>query len=555
LFGGARDTYVHAVNAIRVFDAATETISTLSAKLPNVASFMASAAIGDNVYLFGGKINNFVDNSAYDTIVTFDINSRTISTSDLKLPTPLRDATAEAVGTTIYIFGGYIGGNVWIDTIQKYGYALPLANKSVGIVADIKEFYKGNAYNSGEPIEAYIYKNGEWTLIEDTPEDSPSGMELNIAYGDTPPEDTSKLWVKANKANKVIINDTLVWENGNRPNDIVAYPWSYSGITGEGLCYSDGVLYEVQDSSSVEKYYLSENKTELITIDSTQKFYKAVIGVVGTKVYIFGGSTTTSSDKITARGFVVDTETKLASELGIKYKVAETGSVVEGTKIHIFGGRTSSYSDDHLNKHFIYDSVSDTYSYAASFDEKVNRVSCVLADKSIYVRTNTAFYRYDIDNNRMTKLFAYDKKTYDRALAYFDNKIYMLLGSTNSNYATDAYAVKNVEYYDIATGKNVKCLDNTEVFDLAPYAFVYNDKILVNIKQSLYEFQYQIGNPTLESGAIQMIRASGKNTFPLFNSEELYVETDVETVYVGNENNEAIATEALLYKDGEWQSI
>ena len=32
------------------------------------------------------------------------------------------------------------------------------------------------------------------------------GVELNIAYGDTPPEDTSKLWVKTAEPNGVLIS-------------------------------------------------------------------------------------------------------------------------------------------------------------------------------------------------------------------------------------------------------------------------------------------------------------------------------------------------------------
>lgn len=86
-----------------------------------------------------------------------------------------------AVDSEIYILGGYSVS--WptskihkfrpIDSIElSEGYirvfASPdknyfklLPNTTIGVEC----VYKGNAENIGEPVEVYLYKNNEWTLI------------------------------------------------------------------------------------------------------------------------------------------------------------------------------------------------------------------------------------------------------------------------------------------------------------------------------------------------------------------------------------------------------
>ena len=56
---------------IRKFDTDTETISTLSATLPQALSNMGVAQVGSNVYLFGGLLSSA---SKLDTIYKFNVN-------------------------------------------------------------------------------------------------------------------------------------------------------------------------------------------------------------------------------------------------------------------------------------------------------------------------------------------------------------------------------------------------------------------------------------------------------------------------------------------------
>lgn len=97
------------LSTINVFDTETNTISTLSAKLPSGTGYIAAAAVGTKIYLFGGYTSFTINKAEYlDRINVFDTETNTISTLDTKLPTAARGIAASAVGDKVYLFGGSI---------------------------------------------------------------------------------------------------------------------------------------------------------------------------------------------------------------------------------------------------------------------------------------------------------------------------------------------------------------------------------------------------------------------------------------------------------------
>lgn len=183
LFGGRTSDYYIYANGIYLFDTITETL-TLCTTLPTAAGFCATAAIGDNVYILGGESGYGNKNPPMDTILVFNTASGELTTSSVKMSIPIDCAASAVLGTTIYVLGGYMGyinnTHTYSSTIQRYGYAVPLNNDSLGIVPGgldnkfelmpnlhlgVDKVYRGGAYNAAEDAEAYIYKNGEWTLI------------------------------------------------------------------------------------------------------------------------------------------------------------------------------------------------------------------------------------------------------------------------------------------------------------------------------------------------------------------------------------------------------
>jgi N-acetylneuraminic acid mutarotase len=86
--------------------------------MPSKRSGLASASIGDYIYVFGGqKVNGTFENNE-----RFDTNKNTW-TAEKPLPTPRLGSKAIAVGNDIYVIGGktwyYFGGNVEIFHLEK----------------------------------------------------------------------------------------------------------------------------------------------------------------------------------------------------------------------------------------------------------------------------------------------------------------------------------------------------------------------------------------------------------------------------------------------------
>ena len=167
LFGGW-DTSNSAIKTIFMFDTESESLTTLDAELSKTAYSVAAAAVGTKVYLFGGSS----DSSNRDTIQVFDADTNTISTLSAKLPTAT-DTTVAAIGTDIYVFGGTGLTTIHVfdtktNTLSLLSTALPKALSSLPAVAvGTKVYLFGNSGRSSE-IHMFDAENETVTCLDDT---------------------------------------------------------------------------------------------------------------------------------------------------------------------------------------------------------------------------------------------------------------------------------------------------------------------------------------------------------------------------------------------------
>ena len=120
LFGGL-GFYWSATNftTIKRFDATSETITTLAVTLPNSTYNMASGVVGNNIYLFGGELTTTAK-TRFNTIQKFDATSETLTTLAVTLPSDMASMASKAVDNNIFIFGGSTVGTTETNTIQKF---------------------------------------------------------------------------------------------------------------------------------------------------------------------------------------------------------------------------------------------------------------------------------------------------------------------------------------------------------------------------------------------------------------------------------------------------
>ena len=130
---------------------------------------------------------------------------------------------------------------------------------------------------------------------------SGGGGELNIAYGDTAPEDTSKLWIKSEEPSN--ISFPVVWN----PEQIV-----------EGIIDTGTTLPQVK--------------------------FGIGTAAVGTKIYLFGGYNSSSSTLNTIQVFDTTNNTIQTLSATLPQVTSAIGTAAVGTKIYLFGGCNSSSS-------------------------------------------------------------------------------------------------------------------------------------------------------------------------------------------------------------------
>ena len=179
LFGGkyVYDTTSEYMDTIHAFDTETNTISTLSATLPYALTYMPAAAVGTKIYLLGGY--NEPAATVENTILVFDTQTQAVSTLEETLPVLSRYGVAATVGTRIYLLCGYTNSTFDLG-VHELVTALPLAENTLlieasytdnsvallsGVELGIANVYMGNAQGLAEKVAAAVYKDGAWVEI------------------------------------------------------------------------------------------------------------------------------------------------------------------------------------------------------------------------------------------------------------------------------------------------------------------------------------------------------------------------------------------------------
>lgn len=405
------------------------------------------------------------------------------------------------------------------------------------------------------------------------------GGELNVAYGLTPPADTSKLWVRiADKPNSITVQAVIPFGN----EAVTAYGVSTLPASNtQGLVYCNGLFYIFYGY----EVYVYENGSwsRFLTLSNTAKlYYTAPSVVIGKKIFrLFGHNDGNASGEVTSSAYsiqkilMIDTETKTYSEVsvsGITRRCQLGNAVVVGKKIYFTAGQDGASGVAGYEKSSrIYEIDSDDPStatdigYLFTTSADMRGTSVVAAGGKLYARRGGSAAEGSVPYTDWMEIFDLETKVLTRNQISISKGgqgscfmpgisigkyIYwfggMPKGKVPSSFIT-TYQTTYAQRYNIETGE-------FDFVTVGEHAGVYiNSAMLTNSEllfakyggnAPLYKFK---GAYELENGKLFIQEGFLDNTWDAVKGKDWDLKVGVSGVYLGGTDGYAQAKDAYLY--------
>lgn len=373
---------------------------------------------------------------------------------------------------------------------------------------------------------------------------SGGGGELNIAYGNTAPEDTSKLWIKSEEPSN--ISFPVVWkpeqivDGVTDTNDIVqadgsTYPYVYASVGTK--IYMFGNYYYVRIYNTITKETI---KTSIITNGFSFRQQQTV--VIGDKIYlgysnyfyIYDTKTNTLSSRKTITGIGAGDQINVWA--------------VVGTNIYMFGYHKNIFKYDTVSGAVINTGVQygKDNSSAVAVGEKIYLFGGHFDSSS---SSSTDIYRFNTNNNTLTLLSSkMIDAMYDVNAVVVSDEIYIFGGKKSSGTS------KKVQMFDVynETIQDLQItLPNAVLVAVGVVSKAYLFPYTTSGNTHIYQF---IINLSLHLGNIIVTRENYSRVFKVMKAPT-EVEVGIKYVYKGNSSNNATFIDAYLFEDINWINV
>lgn len=432
---------------------------------------------------------------------------------------------------------------------------MSVADKINSIKTHVADAYAG-IENKGGTIPSDKNIENLKAAIETISTGGSSGAELNIHYGDTAPEDTSKLWVKTAEPESVEISPDFGY------GEVVQTTGVKSGFPTSTVTCEDGDYLYVVVSKTVKKYNkktlefisdvatLSTNSVQSILIyqgilyfiighfeDGQYADYFGVklhsydlktnientltgllhhdgghIKLYNNKIYIIGGGYNYYPHNGGSTGYyngdaisIYDISLKTIEKIPFSYSYQKNNSVIIGNRAFVFGGYNNSNS-------------STVY----------NTISCVNLDTKTVTKCNAVL----------------PIATYDMGVSNLGNYIYLSGGNKTS---------QAVYRYD-TINDTIEQLNVTLEHPRYACATFFNDTELYLLGSNAIVDKLQIDVP-LSNTKLKIISDWLNNQFAVVNNSSAKVMIGVNKAFKGDENNKAKEVTAYVFDGVNWHNL
>lgn len=378
------------------------------------------------------------------------------------------------------------------------------------------------------------------------------GAKLNIAYGDTAPEDTSKLWVKTSEPTNVIVSPKLEYTSGeNQSFEKLTATLRYGGQISNGYQVGSKIYFVDDYGAFLESFDI---ETEAVAVEAEMTTGLNVmpqsIGIANGNVYFF-------SRAANATIGCYNIETSTFSTIGTVNwgSSCEPRVAVLGTTMYVIGAKV-----------YILDTVTNEGRFAgAAVPENIHCYASICTiDKKIYLLGgckngnsvfNTEVYVFDTETEDLSALGATCENVFQAGACAIGNKIFLFGGGGNMSSRWS----KTIKCFDIETKHTTTMEQQLDVYGCLLGSCAVGSIIYLcgglyspgNAIKSVYKFNTGV-KILLESGVLQIKSTLAKNIFKIINADNAKVEIGVDKIYKGNTSNEGELVDARIIKNNTW---
>lgn len=396
----------------------------------------------------------------------------------------------------------------------------------------------------------------------------PTGYEANVYYGDSAPEDTSKLFIKGNKPTSLSILSNFYGSNEMK-NGVGTLS---SGIGGVGVASVGSKIYlfggytKSTFLNTIQVFDITTSSLTTLTATIPKKLACMSVGVVGSDIYLFGGYN--GSSVSTIYKFNVDTETITTVDTTLPSEISTMGVAVSGSFVYLFGGCTYNpfevTTDGSSKSIYRFDAANNTITTLSPeiYTSGVFGIAVATIGNKAYLfggrrNTSTIFktvWEFDMSTETIRTLGDYlPHPIFGMGAVGYNDKIYLFGGQIVEN-SSISYS-NEILCFDVAT-QTVETLP-TVLESSTMYigtALAGTSAYLFGGVRSTYldSINQYIIDADLPQNTVVIANKSTGTPCRIIDTDNMVIDISVEKVYRGNSDNIAEVETAYLYKNGEW---
>lgn len=399
------------------------------------------------------------------------------------------------------------------------------------------------------------------------------GVELNIAYGDTPPEDTTKLWAKTTKPSRVVVAEPVHISDIPTESSVetkIKYQRTRYGVQiGTKIYRIGGGMNGIGSSIGASTVFdVETNKFEQLA--GPTDYYYAAYGVrpscaVGKKIYLFGGdSSLTNASEFFKTGpiTIYDTETKEWRNCEKSLGSALGGMACEaiGTKIYLFGG---VYNGTYSKNIYCFDTETESLVSAGTLPSSFAPGGSVAIGTKIYLfggkssayssRTNS--YCYDIETETISSIKSLASAASNIGCCELNGVAYLFGGEKNVSGSPEYNSI--IAYYPDTNTYETLDFSLPKPASGTSCAVIGEAIYLIGGLSGDKGFEVRLCtlDPQLDNGVIQILTNDGKTEVTLVTTESFTLKVPVAKVVKGNESNIGKYVAAARHNGSSWVTI